>query len=387
MVSQAKIKSWVIQFLQDQKYEDYQIEFNGKPDKDTGYMSDIIFLTVKCTHSNEEKFLHVVLKHDFNQQRETVKNAFIIETLIYHTVLPTFRTFELRKNVEDVFDSAPKYFYSLNDKNAQVILIENVTNKGYRMHDRRKAFDMDHCKLILREYGKLHAISFAFRDQHPEEFKDLCKRFPDIHAIFAAQNDMQEYVKSRIEEMANVLKMTGDVELSVRLEAELEDAFKIEDKEIRAVDGQDVICHGDNWNNNYMFKYSLDDGRETPNSVMLLDWQLSGVRSPAHDLSNFLFLTCSQKELDQLEDLLHIYHDALTDRLKLLGSSTNLFTFDDLKRHWKGNSTFGLLGMVIDLNIAVKEDKNSDVMETPEILFYQRAKAAISTYFKYQEIF
>ncbi|XP_028132478.2 uncharacterized protein LOC114327960 isoform X2 [Diabrotica virgifera virgifera] len=380
--SKELVGHWVKQFMTRRRIQEYQIVDDISTIENCGYLSDINLVTVSyLTENNKPETLNLIVKHDFYKKSPLIALAFRIETHIYKTVLETFNQFLESKNLPSL-NVIPRYFDSFTDENAQVIITENIVKLGYRLMDRIACADMNHCYVLLEAYAKFHALSFALKDQQPEKFKALCDT-EEFYSVYI--DDQRDSIRKDITEINKLFKRKGDEDLANKLEQELKNRFtgKIS---LDSEEEQAVFVHGDNWNHNHMFLYD-DNGCQIPNSVMLLDWQLSGIRSPAQDLSNFLFLTCSQKELNQLENLLHIYHDALTDRLKLLGSSTNLFTFDDLKRHWKEHSSSGLLSMVIDLNIAVKEDQDSDVMESAEILFYQRAKAAVSTYFKYQEIF
>jgi hypothetical protein len=55
----------------------------------------------------------------------------------------------------------------------EVLVLEDMRDQGYKMLDRRTSMDVTHCQLVLEQLAKLHAFSFAMRDQKPEQFNNL----------------------------------------------------------------------------------------------------------------------------------------------------------------------------------------------------------------------
>lgn len=86
--------------------------------------------------------------------------------------------------------------------------------------------------------------------------------------------------------------------------------------------------------------------QNVPKKICLLDWQMARMGSPALDVSYFL-LTSTDKQLrDQhLEELLHVYYDALADTITASGSDpAKLFKFSDLEQQLK---QFGIYGLTV----------------------------------------
>lgn len=87
-----------------------------------------------------------------------------------------------------------------------------------------------------------------------------------------------------------------------------------------------------------------------------MDWQVIRYISPAIDLLYNIF-TSTDKALREKEydNLLKVYHDSLSNIVKLLGSNPDeLFTLDDLKNELKicGNYAFLLAPMLISVSLA-----------------------------------
>lgn len=53
-----------------------------------------------------------------------------------------------------------RYFYSTRDP-VKLIVFEDLKERGFRMADRNEGLDMDHCALVMKKLGKLHASSYA----------------------------------------------------------------------------------------------------------------------------------------------------------------------------------------------------------------------------------
>lgn len=64
----------------------------------------------------------------------------------------------------------PLAFLFLMFSISQVICLEYLRPKGFVMRDRMEPLDLAHTSLAFRALGRLHALSFALRDQRPDIF-------------------------------------------------------------------------------------------------------------------------------------------------------------------------------------------------------------------------
>ncbi|KAG5890647.1 hypothetical protein JTB14_034935 [Gonioctena quinquepunctata] len=125
------------------------------------------------------------------------------------------------------------------------------------------------------------------------------------------------------------------------------------------------------------------------------------LRSPAFDLSYFFYACCSETERNSFEELLKFYYNSFSTQLSKLGSNPEeLFSYGDLKRHWKKYSLLQLISMTVSLKLFLceKEDapsfgdieKGTSYAEVfsaipvrEETLFYNRMRAVIKHYFDF----
>lgn len=83
------------------------------------------------------------------------------EKLMYESILP-----ELEKIADISF--APKCFY-IQDEKDKLLVFSDIKELGYKMGDREKGLDFEHCKLLIEHLAIYHATSMVF----VEENKDL----------------------------------------------------------------------------------------------------------------------------------------------------------------------------------------------------------------------
>lgn len=78
-----------------------------------------------------------------------------------------------------------------------------------------------------------------------------------------------------------------------------------------------VICHGDCWTNNFLYKYN-EHGQII--ETCLVDFQLIRFGSPALDISNLIFC-CTDKTMraEHMMSFLKVYHQQLVKSLKRMG--------------------------------------------------------------------
>lgn len=234
--------------------------------------------------------------------------------------MPYFRQFEQSKSVliqENGFIEYPECYETGEEELSECVLLEDLSIKGFTMIDRfTEDVAADHVRLVMQTLGKFHAISFALKDQQPDKFHELAA---SLNEIFIRRDDpmLREFFLKQSESVLNVVSGAKDAHLLAKVKKLFETepmnlAADCIDLNLSGLDG--VICHGDAWQNNTMFRYD-NDGK--PIEISLLDWQISRYSSPIIDIVYYMFC-CTTKELrdDHYEEFLKIYHDSLTTHIQ-----------------------------------------------------------------------
>ncbi|KAJ8957796.1 hypothetical protein NQ314_006471 [Rhamnusium bicolor] len=217
-VTALELFSWVEKSLDNTKLKNYEIGLEGKSDKGDGYAGEIVFVSVNgVSKENKKKTLHWVIKHakrnDHLRKTVPMKEAFDNEIYVYNEVFPTFKQFQIEKNILDVFESVPKCYKTLIFDDMEVLVLDNLKKRGYELHDKKTPFNICHLKTVLKEYGKLHALSFALRDQRNEDFSKLTESGIDVFKLFVESESVYESFKKSVDQALNILEENNEFDL------------------------------------------------------------------------------------------------------------------------------------------------------------------------------
>lgn len=69
----------------------------------------------------------------------------------------------------------PRHLASVMDGENDFIALQDVTFLGYEVIGRQNSLDEEQFKMILKSIARFHAISFAFKDQNPHEFREVAE--------------------------------------------------------------------------------------------------------------------------------------------------------------------------------------------------------------------
>ncbi|XP_031337195.1 uncharacterized protein LOC116166380, partial [Photinus pyralis] len=293
-----------------------------------------------------------------------VTKIYVREVYFYEKILTEYQKFQEEKGVVP-FRSYAKYYTSYLEEPYETIIMEDMKAVGYKLYNRQDPLDYEHALMVMREYGRFHAISFAIRDQKPDLFQEFQRNLPEVLYDILADNDAsKKLIQSQCSRARDSLDEVNNKRVYDKFADFEEHMFKLVEKAIAtdAAGRYAVISHGDCWINNILFKYST--GQQYPTDLCFIDWQMSKVGSPVLDLSFFLFTTTDKKLRDQhYDNLLKEYHRSLSSFLIELGSDPEvLYPFHILQEHLKTFSVYGLF-MAIQILYFMVSDEN----EIPDI--------------------
>ncbi|KAI4466846.1 hypothetical protein MML48_2g00006942 [Holotrichia oblita] len=389
--------------LAEMKITNYKIEITPGAGKGDNYLGVIAKISITGIDEAGKKIsLNWIAKSA--PENEAIKKVLDIDGLyerevyIYEEIFPLYAKFQDERAVLRPFDFHPTFVFHHLQENCFVM--EDLKSIGYIMKDRKKPLDYNHVKLVMEAYGKLHALSFALRDQDPELLRKLAENTPDI--VFNRADVPKERAKQH---MAMHHKKVLD---SLRPE---EDAIAIEkykkyvENDVDIIRGvfdnlneYCVIGHGDSWVNNMLFKYENASHPDRPTKVCLLDWQLSRYGSPALDLSYFIF-TCTDHALREkhYDNMIKFYYHSLCQHLVDLGGDPDeLFSFSALQAELKRASILGLYMSIMVVHLMISEvdeipdldlaDENKLIMSYESVnenLYNARVRGMILDFVKY----
>ncbi|XP_047511128.1 uncharacterized protein LOC125053676 [Pieris napi] len=382
-----------LEFLQDllkQDCPDVTIEeFEGAPGSKRGdnYTSMVYRITLKgykkLSNESEPWSGSIIYKclPESMLRRNTFKSdeLFCNEVAFYTKIWPALSSFQDQWNLPQPFRSIPKCYLAQND----LVILKDLKEMGFVMPDRKQGLTVDQCYYVLKNLAQFHSLSLAMKCYNPEGFYDLLNIQDGITEVFFVTENEEYYRSYYTEATKNAIFM---VEQELRDSSDRdkyltklkdfcnEDTFfqtmvdMVSPKEPLA-----VICHGDCWTNNLLFRYK--DGQIA--EMYIVDFQLARYASPALDLCYLIYLCLDrQQRADHLTSLLEYYTDELYERVVSM-SGAAAFDRDTLstmiQEEFRLSSRFGL-GTALDMYPIMTCDSN----EAPNVYQAKESEATQS---------
>uniref|UniRef100_A0AAG5CU16 CHK kinase-like domain-containing protein n=1 Tax=Anopheles atroparvus TaxID=41427 RepID=A0AAG5CU16_ANOAO len=286
-------------------------------------------------------------------------NVFPKETAMYTEILPAFERLYRDRGVEVAF--GPRCLKHCSDP-TDIIVMEDLKDRDFRMANRREGLDLEHCQTLLRRLAQFHAASAVLRERngpyddkfkegmYAEKNRNMFEQFQKMQAAFMYDTLCSWPNNGKF--YAELMKHWGMDMFDALLRITKPDSNKF-----------NVLNHGDMWCNNMMFQYSED---EKINEIILVDFQMSMWCSPVIDLNYFIFSSVrADLKLSELDYLISYYHRHLSDNLTLLSYSGLRPSLQDLHSDFIARQLYGLSTAFSVLPICLMEkteDASIDLM-------------------------
>ncbi|XP_065365871.1 uncharacterized protein pkm [Calliphora vicina] len=372
----SEISPAVVEILKkflDAKYghQKYNYQIKGAAKKGDNYMGVVYRVTIK-THNDNANKQSVILKvppSNLLQRNQFFARAgFLREALAYEKFLPLVEDFQKSKglDVSDRFFEYPQCYFTSTEEFDETICMNDLQVEGFFMHNRFEPLTLDHVVYIMGIYAKLHATSLAMKDQIPEKINS----FKNISDIFEQRkNDVQ--LNDYFESLKRSALESIDKEHEQAYWDKLNEYFNsgtFYELMLTLLDSNtsepySVICHGDCWINNVMFKQ--ENGKVV--DARLIDWQIMRYSSPIIDIMYFLMSSTTREFRKQhFQQVLHGYHCAVQEHIKKLDSDPEkLYSCSAFNREFKKKGAIGLLfGMIV---LPILTTKSEDVPDLEKL--------------------
>lgn len=308
-----------------------------------GYTSDMSRLRARVvTEDGKRREVSLLVKQCILDQvdNEVLKELAELTTEIkmYKEVLPAMEGLMLK--VDGSVD-AP-WPHCIGHYHNTTLVLEDLRELGYETRDRTRGLDYPHAAVAVRGIARFHATSAALHSAgklQPEDFSKFIFTSGST-AINGFITSSFEYLNAvaRMEwspEWRDVIEKVGRIP-AIAVE-KLGEITKLEDK------GFHVLNHGDLWVNNMMFRHK-EDG--TPDSLRLVDFQLSHYNSYAFDLHYFMNTSLSIEVLHHIDRLYEEYHQALREELTKLDLAALCPGLPEVLEELQRTEFFGLFSAV-----------------------------------------
>lgn len=180
------------------------------------------------------------------------------ECLVYGVLVPWLNA-ELQAAGHEPL-RLPRCFFCSDASNTEVVILEDLGRRGFKMADRRQGLDTRQAELVVREVARLHAASHMLQTSRPSVLNnaDYAILVKDWHNYSpAADAEIGAMLRGDLRTLATVAEAAGGREAAVawlRQAAPLAmDMFRQQVTDVAAPFR--VLCHGDCWVNNFLFRF------------------------------------------------------------------------------------------------------------------------------------
>ncbi|XP_046400246.1 uncharacterized protein LOC124166660 [Ischnura elegans] len=222
------------------------------------------------------------------------------------------------------------YFARGEDVRGDVIVMQDLRLAGYEMADKRTPMDLLRTKAVLWALARLHGASVLMQRNSELYRKGEFESIEEAVFMDDPNHPSYKWSLSSAETFASAVVRIWPERFPDRakvFEASW-NAWKEIFKVVRHSDVYlNVLCHGDTWANNIMFREN-GDGLE----AILVDFQQHRYAPPALDIVNLLHTTTRREFRDEnLEGLLAFYREAFS-RVVSPELADQILTMDQLRK-------------------------------------------------------
>lgn len=255
------VKVIINNILKKQNFESYAVKVDENKIKGNGYLGIIFAVTIRGISTDKRNvILNVILKvaPENVKLRENfpIHDVFRNENFVYEYVHPIFRNLQRNVDEADRFNAMAFHYETLSDESLEGLALEDLKESDYDLWNRKIPMNVEHVKLVLNQYGKLHALSYYLRDKQPEVLNKIEREINSKKIFEKFDEAVGNIVKEarKLKQHLDEEKEKKAIEYLERFEEKISNFIRGPYQEI---DEYSVLLHGDCWCNNMMFKYEV----------------------------------------------------------------------------------------------------------------------------------
>lgn len=302
-----------------------------------GFMSDQFMVVVSIsqgdgTSSEDLKFFMKVVPTDLKLRNDFVNatGAYRKEIDFYEKIRPQIRFNCFVQSPRRV--CIPESYFT----RADALVLEDLIDKDFKMVSSRIALDYDHCAVVLRSLANFHAATIIYEDRMSSKLSKPYRLFDDfkesLNDILCNDFDIggkkMSWIKSCFTSIRPLIPLLPNYKDKPHVcQTIVENLNAVQDQVPHLLkpskEYRNVICHGDLWSNNILFRYDKD---RKPEEVRFVDFQVVRYLPPVTDIMLFLH-TATRKCFRQkyTDMLLDEYYDEFATILEQHGVERYIF--------------------------------------------------------------
>ncbi|XP_047494063.1 uncharacterized protein LOC125042469 [Penaeus chinensis] len=285
---------------------------------------------------------------------DVTHKVFLKETEFYVKLLPQLNAVLEEAGMELL--ALPRCFYGTVEKKKELLFLEDLRPRGFKMFDRRKGLDVAHASLVLEELARLHAASLLLEKKEPEYFKGtyLNRGWAQMfEGVFNLSFVLGQHIDSAITMLNKIGGYESAATWAGSLKPKLQEIFERQMEPSK----YHVLCHGDAWNNNLLFSYR-EDG--SPEAVMFVDLQMCRRVSFAIDLNYLLYTSLTgDVRKPNLDALLETYRGHFNAAMEAGGAGAEgRLSEAEVLQEFRSKNVIGAIFMMMIICVILMEPQD-----------------------------
>lgn len=245
--------------IKQKRIKEFSVSASYASSKGDNFFGLLYRLKVEGVSENgDETDFSLILKIPFQspimRERFPLSEIYTREVNVYNIILPELCALQEEFDVpkSERFHHV-KCFRADSKLLEELLLLEDMVEKGFKLADRRRSLDIKHLKLLFKSLASFHALSFVLKKQNHKRFLELVEYTGGISDYDKDYMYFFELSRDRaIKAVEDPLHVEKLQDYGVDMHKKL-DYYLSPD----TVEPYSVICHGDVWNNNLLFKIEV----------------------------------------------------------------------------------------------------------------------------------
>ncbi|CAH0730050.1 unnamed protein product, partial [Brenthis ino] len=349
--------------IKKENYISFQICHNPISTNGGNFLGDLTEVDIKGKTKDGVKELNIFVKH-------IVPETGIIEGMVNVDACYKRETF-MYAELQNIFDELYNEVGIPNserlrkahcyDCNSHVIILDNLSRKGFKVLNRFNLMPLDFAEAAIRELAKFHALSFILQQKRPDYFEKEIKTLKISYTLIE-ENDIiiDKWNKSIRSSIEKSFECVNQNDQSIK-EYIIEEAIKTFPKHLTGKMGLvKCICHGDYRMNNILLRKNIDGEIET----IIVDYQMVSFGSPIVDILHFLY-TGTDREFrkNHMDNLKDLYHKTMTRHLEMFDLDiSKIYPRSVFEKDFKENLLYGLFITLYALRLCLTDEP--EIMKT-----------------------
>ncbi|XP_013192450.1 uncharacterized protein LOC106136447 [Amyelois transitella] len=336
----------------EQNYKEYWLRVTPVSTGGANFSSTLYKGTISAPKRDTLKVFGKVVIVSAKLREEMGGSAFDVERIAYTELLKIYEQIELKHNIPDEDRLVFCKYYGCNaNEFEETIILEDLTAKGFTLHDRMKSVDWPYASKAIEVLAKFHALSMCYAEEYPDNFERHSK---ELSSILGKISDVyNKGLRATLPLSTSVIKE----ENKARFEAFFANEDKVNFEQMFTPVRKSVIMHGDYRPSNLMHRNNKDGSVD----VIALDLQTLQPCSGVIDLLYFIFMATDQEFRKQYyTKLVDHYYATLSRMLRAYGLNPDkVYSRGDFDFELKERLHFGLVIATFGLPIVTVESEDA----------------------------